>query len=99
MAINWKARAKKFEDDMTHMKVTCAHVAFNLEKEKTLHQRTCRQNLELTARLDRAVAAIDSAAETCAAHGLSGHATTFRIIVGDLRPPRSDAGANEAERD
>jgi hypothetical protein len=94
MAINWKARAKRAEDDLAHMKVTCAHVAFNLEKEQALHRRTCEQNNALTARLDRAVMALCGAREGFDALGQTATAETLRLLAGDLRAPRAEAGVN-----
>lgn len=91
MAINWKNRAKQTQEELVSVRDRAKDVGFALVKEKDAHRKAATDLMSTTCKLMRAVAAIDSATETCTAHGLSGHAATFRIIANDLRPARRDA--------
>lgn len=97
MPINWKNRAKKWEQEALvaeevklALHKSSAHLAFALEKEKALHRRTCEQNLSLNARLGRAIYALNGAVEVIAALNQAATAITFRMIANDLRPLNSD---------
>jgi hypothetical protein len=96
--INWKARAKKLEDDLAALHERAKEVGFSLVKERDAHRRAANDLMTAERRLARAVAAIDSATETFAAHGLSGHAATFRIISHDLRSPRAGVQDEQDEQ-
>jgi DNA-nicking Smr family endonuclease len=73
-----------------------ARVAFALEKEKTLHRRTCEEANELCAKLRRARTLLYGAAENLSGHGQQASAEALRMSVGDLYVAPRDGSAGAA---
>lgn len=98
--VNWKSRAKKWEQEALTANENRVKVAFCLEREKALRRRSDEHVTRLDGKLQRALTALDSAVEFISLHDLPGTAATFRMIANDLRQTRDTAaGAPIALKD
>lgn len=85
MAINWKNRAKRFEQEALAKHDSIIKIAFCLEKERALRRRADEKSLILASVVERACAALEGAAENMRGAGRAASARELGNVLYDLR--------------